>query len=334
MTVDNERSTKKQESLSSALHLLETQLDETHAKNASLDTELAKVQAELVNQVSAIEREKVVADTELADRLHSQKSKLMKSSSDREAALTAELRESDQARASLRDHVARLMATRGGELQAWQDRAESYENDIAELRMRLRQSEESKLIVTSSSNQLLLDAQEQMQCEANAKKELNSHKTTLLMRIDGLETQLGLLESDYGRITSENEHLHSHIEMLTAEATRWRDTDAVAATMRAAAEGLTDELQTQQQFYEKQIAQHVKAMELLQAKHGEDKKILLEMISKRKHQSSATQDRQADHATPQKKTRRHKGELAVDALQLMRTNALMAEQCANSIVKA
>lgn len=338
LTANLTRSEKRVGMLNSELERNTMALDRSNTIRTDLEAEVDKLRMELANQLDAIEREKLSADTELADRLSSQKAKLSQSAKEKEATLMTELKESNQAREAMREQLDRCTAARSAEALNQQEKVDGYEREIAELRMRLRCAEEEKLLNSRSSQQMLLDAQERLQFELESKTEISLQRTTLQMRIDGLEAQLSLLEADCTRSTADNEHLRSHIGMLMEEINCLRDDAAQASTAKEAITKLSDEIVAQKDFYERQIMQHTKAMEILQSKHGEDKKTLLQIISQKRSKSKtkrpATLPVGQENDFRQQKSNKQRGDLAVDALQLMRLNAQMAEQCANAIQKA
>lgn len=330
-------------------HRLATEGAALRSERDALEANVARLEKVLKMQEETAAKEKSAATAELAARVEETTERLENAHAAEVAALQRQLAEANCARESLRERVESSAAQATASAHTAQRRIDELEGAVAALRQNLRRIEDESLTVSRAHQQVQCEMLDRIRRGAEALEDATALRVTLQMRVDGLEGRLVVADAESERMGTETEHLRAQVSLLMSEVQRSRDAEEALGTARATVAELVSELATQRDFYEAEAARHAKAMELMQHEHSEEKRRLFELIGPRpaagKTKTKKGQEGDAAHtsrAAPQNnnaatdKSKRDKGRkdgVVVDALQLMKINASMAERCALSIAK-
>ena len=205
-----------------------------------------------------------------------------------------------------------------------------------------RQHAESELHQQSClQGRLVEDLRHELEVVSASRQELLRDRTGLISRCDETEHALILERREVQHLRSECEDVHAQMEEIRRCSEGLQEELLHSRVDTCRVEELEAELCTQQDFYERHLHMHVGAMGLLQEKSSTDAKVLLDIIAEYKHaKPTKTSSSKSSKKSPEDSTKKkHKkqapmaadGDLAVDAVELMRTAAATAEQCADSL---
>lgn len=328
--------------LKDSLHDAQSRCDtlERECQDAVLERERSHAQVDL--QKDALTREKDRHFEEYSDMVRDMERKrdatIAALTQDHKAVLGDLNRECDELRKQKLSGGSANEVTRSKHQQELQ----RLRDELDEERER-RQHAESELHQYSClQGRLVEDLRHELEVVSASRQELLRERTGLISRCDETDHALILERREVQHLRSECEDIHAQMEEIRRCSEGLQEELLCSRVDACRVEELEAELCTQQDFYERHLHMHVGAMGLLQEKSSTDAKVLLDIIAEYKHAKPTTKTRtsKTSKKSPEDSTKRkHRrqsphttdGDLAVDAVELMRTAAATAEQCADSL---